>query len=110
MRASETITAPGDYRLRVANPSEDSGGSPFPLRLYRNRTRLVATDTLHEVVWRGTLAAGDLIEADGDQDVRLSVEVIAHAEPADPRDDPNPGTLTVEDITEPGPTPDPPAA
>ena len=43
------------------------------LRLYRNRVRLLATESTYVAHWLGYCEGSDLIEADGEFDVTLTV-------------------------------------
>ena len=92
MKAAQTIARTGEYRVRVVNP--DAQGSPFAMQIYRNRTRLAATDSLYEVVWRGVLVTNDLVEAGGERDVTLTVEPVTdHAQTPDQGNEPAPPAL-----------------
>lgn len=75
MKASQKIAVDGVYTLTVMGkpPDDGSEAAPFPMRLYRNRVRLGSSETVPTLTWRGPLKANDLIEADGERDLTLTV-------------------------------------
>jgi hypothetical protein len=72
MKASFVIPTDGVYKIYLT-PEFEKDARQQQLRIYRNRVRLLATESTFMSIWRGRLDANDLIEADGEFDVRLVV-------------------------------------
>lgn len=76
MKASFVIPSYGTYKIHVAPVAFEKDAPQQQMRIYRNRTRLLATESTYESNWRGQLDQNDLIEADGEFDVTLEVTAI----------------------------------
>lgn len=88
MKASFVIPSDGTYQIRVEPATFEKDAPAMQMRIYRNRTRLLATESTYASNWRGHLDANDLIEADGEFDVTLTVSPeTTDAHHTDPRDD-----------------------
>lgn len=95
MKASYVIPADDVYYIRVEPATFEKDAPTMQMRIYRNRTRLLATESTYASNWRGKLDANDLIEADGEFDVKLTViKESDYGHPADTRND-NPGYAPV---------------
>lgn len=77
MKAEHVVGHTGHYVARVLPVNREPNGPMAPARLYRNRVRLNATETLYETYWCGVLEEGDLLEADCELDVQLDVRSMA---------------------------------
>lgn len=76
MRAEHVVERDDTFSVRVLPVDREPNGPLAPARLYRNRVRLNATETLHETSWRGPLEAGDLLEADCELPVELRIHAL----------------------------------
>lgn len=73
MKASYVIPKTGEYLIIVAPALYEKDAPQMQMRVYRNRVRLLATESTYESRWRGMCEKDDLIEADGEFDLALTV-------------------------------------
>lgn len=73
MKTSYTIPKNGEYLIIAVPALYEKGAPQMQMRVYRNRVRLLATESTYEARWRGYCEKDDLIEADGEFDIALTV-------------------------------------